>query len=56
MGLALCNVYPDFVKESVAVAVVGMAVTVTLAGLPDEDRQRIARDNASELLGVPVPG
>jgi predicted TIM-barrel fold metal-dependent hydrolase len=31
-------------------------VTETLAGLPDEDVQRIARDNAAELLGVPVPG
>ncbi len=31
-------------------------VTETLAGLPDEDIERIARTNASDLLGVPVPG
>jgi predicted TIM-barrel fold metal-dependent hydrolase len=30
-------------------------VTDTLAGLPDEDVQRIARANAAELLGVPLP-
>lgn len=30
-------------------------VTETLAGLGPEDVQRIARDNASELLGVPIP-
>ncbi len=31
-------------------------VTETLAGLADDDVQRIARDNASELLGVGVSG
>jgi predicted TIM-barrel fold metal-dependent hydrolase len=30
-------------------------LTDTLAGLADEDVQRIARDNASELLGVSLP-
>jgi predicted TIM-barrel fold metal-dependent hydrolase len=30
-------------------------VTETLAGVPDDAVQRIARENASELLGVPLP-
>ena len=31
-------------------------VTDTLAGVPDADVARIARSNATELLGVPLPG
>ncbi len=31
-------------------------VTDTLAGVPDDDVARIARSNATELLGVPLPG